>query len=221
MFNFLIIIFTKNHNLFLALDNQTVKSLSIWLINWISSVYNHEHIEYSNTDFYSTIMSMLTILQCQLSLSSWAHQLFSSISLSSCAQFSWFNFLWLKFSYSFLVIFLFDWSHFHVWDFDQIYYHKWLFCFVSCFSWEVSCLFFFESVFCLLVWDFSQVLCYELLFDLVQHFWKRSFVCILNFRSANFSNICIQHMKVNLVNLIDKDLISSVNQIQLKADNQF
>ena len=28
-------------------------------------------------------------------------------------------------------------------------------------------------------------------------------------------------MRVNLTNLIDKDLISSVNQIQLKTDNQF
>src|SRR5947207_1811071 len=55
----------------------------------------------------------------------------------------------------------------------------------------------------------------------MQHSQKRFFVCILNFRSANFSSICIQHMRVNLTNLIDKDLISSVNQIQLKTDNQF
>ena len=40
------------------------------------------------------------------------------------------------------------------------------------------------------------------------------------FRNANFSSICIQHMRVNLTNLINEDLTSSVNQIQLEADNQ-
>ena len=138
MFSFLIIILVKNHNLFLVLDNQTVKSLSIWSINWISSIYSCEHVEYSNADFYSTTVSMLTILQHQFSLFSQAHWLFSNASLFSCAQFSWLNFFWFKFSHSFSVIFLFDWSHSHVWDFDQIYYHKQLFCFVSCSFWKVS-----------------------------------------------------------------------------------
>ena len=210
----------KNHNLFLAFDNQTVKLLSIQSINWISSVYNHEHVEYSNVSFYSTIMSTLIILQYQLSLFSQACQLFSSISLLSHAQFSWLNFFWFKFLYSFSVIFLFDWFHSHVWDFNQIYYHKWLFYFMSCFSWEISHLLFFFIIFCFLVWDFSQAFCYKSLFNLVQHFQKRFLFALSNFRSTNFSSICIQCMKVNLMNLIDKNLISSVNQIQLKASNQ-
>src|SRR5438045_1537932 len=41
-----------------------------------------------------------------------------------------------------------------------------------------------------------------------------------NFRNANFFNVCIQCVKMNLVNHIDKDLISSVNQIQSETDNQ-
>ena len=168
----------KNHDLSLALDNQTVKSLSIQSINWISLVYNHEHVEYSNVNFYSAIMNMLIISQHQLSLSSWACQLFSSISLLSHAQFSWLNFLWLKFSCSFLIIFLFDWSHSHVWDFNQIYYHKQLFCFVSCFSWEVSHLFLFSSCFVFLFEisvKLSAMSCYSILCsifrkDLCLHF---------------------------------------------------
>ena len=162
----------------------------------------------------------MIISQHQFSLSSWACQLFSSISLSSHAQFSWFNFFWLEFSHSFSVISLFDWFHFHIWDFDQIYYCKQLFYFVSCFSWEVFHLSFFFIVFCFLVWDFSQAFCYKLLFNLMQHFQKRSLFVLLNFRSTNFSSICIQYMRVNLANLIDKDLISLANQIQLKVSNQ-
>ena len=220
MFSLLIIILAKNHNLSLALDNQTVKLLSFWLINWISSVYSCEHVEYSNISFYSTIMSTLIISQCQLNLSFQAHQLFSSISLLSCAQFSWLNFLWLEFSCFFLIIFLFDWSHSCVWNFDQIYYCKQLFCFVSYFSWEVFCLFLFFIMFCLLVWNFSQAFYYESLFDLMQHFQKRFLFAFLNFRSTNFFNVCIQCVKMSLTNLIDKDLISSANQIQSEADNQ-
>ena len=159
-------------------------------------------------------------MQCQLNLFFWACQLFSSISLFSHAQFSWLNFFWFKFSYSFFIIFLFDWSCSCVWDFDQIYYHKQLFCFVSCFSWEIFYLFFFFIMFCFLVWDFSQVLCYKSLFDLMQHFWKRSLFAFLNFRSTNFFSICIQCMRMNLTNLIDKDLISSANQIQSEISNQ-
>src|SRR5436190_4955608 len=41
------------------------------------------------------------------------------------------------------------------------------------------------------------------------------------FRSTNFSSICIQHMRVNLTNLISRDLISSANQIQSETSNQF
>ena len=81
------------------------------------------------------------------------------------------------------------------------------------------CLFFF-IVFCLLVWDFSQVFCYMSLFNLMQHSQKRSLFALSNFRSANFSSICIQHVRMNLTNLIDKDLISSVNQVQSEASNQ-
>ena len=162
----------KNHDLFLALDNQTVKLLSIQLINWISSAYSCEHIEYNNASFYSTIMSMLTILQHQLSLSSWACQLFSSISLSSHTQFSWLNFFWFKFSCSFSVISLFSWSHSHVeilirFTVTNSY-------FVLSYALLRDFLFaLFFIIFCLLVWDFSQVLCYKSLFDLMQHSWKR------------------------------------------------
>ena len=119
MFSFLIIILVKNHDLFLALDNHC------------------QITEHSINQSNQLSLSTLTISQHQLSLSSQACQLSDSISLSSHAQFSWFNFLWLKFSCSFLIIFLFDWFHFHVWDFDQIYYCKQLFCFVLCSSWEV------------------------------------------------------------------------------------
>ena len=209
----------KNHDLFLVFDNQTVKLLSIWSINWISSVYSHEHVEYSNISFYFTIVSMLIISQCQLSLSSWTCQLFSNVSLFSCVQFFWSNFLWLKFSCSFLIIFLFDWFHSCVWDFDQIYYHNWLFCLVLC-SWEVFCLFFFFIMCYFLVWDFSQIFCYKLLFNLMQHFWKRFLFAFSNFRSTNFSSVCIQCVRVNFTNLINKDLISSVNQIQSEVSNQ-
>src|SRR5436190_20437605 len=40
------------------------------------------------------------------------------------------------------------------------------------------------------------------------------------FRSTNFSSICIQCVRVNLTNLINKDLISSANQIQSEVSNQ-
>ena len=108
--------------------------LSIWSINWISSVYSHEYVEYSNADFYSTTVSTLIILQCQLSLSSQACQLFSSVSLLSHAHFSFIQFFFdSNFLAHFSVVFLFDWFYFYVWDFDWIYCCKWLFCFVSCF----------------------------------------------------------------------------------------
>ena len=119
----------RDHALSLSTWHSNCYQLSIWLIFQISSFYYFS---------FKLLQSAYLIDQLnQLSLSSQACQLFSSISLSSHAQFSWFNFLWLKFSHSFLIISLFDWSHSHIWDFDQIYYHKQLFCFVSCFSWEV------------------------------------------------------------------------------------
>src|SRR5436190_23175891 len=40
------------------------------------------------------------------------------------------------------------------------------------------------------------------------------------FRSTNFSNVCIQHVRMNLTNLISRNMISSVNQIQLKISDQ-
>ena len=202
-------------------NNQTVKLLSIWLINWISSVYNHEHVEYSNISFYSTTVNMLTISQHQLSLSSWTCQLFSSISFFSHVQFSWFNFFWFKFSHSFL-------CYFFIWLILLLCLRFWSDLLLQTII--LSCVIFllrnflfilFFIIFYLLVWDFSQILCYELLFDLMQHFQTRFLFVFSNFRSTNFFNVCIQCVRVNLVNLIDKDLISSVNQIQLEVSNQF
>ena len=186
MFSLLIIILMKNHNLSLALDNQTVKLLSIWLINWTSPVYSCEHVGYSNAGFYSTTVSMLTILQCQLSLSSWACQLFSSISLFSHAQFSLIQiFFDLNFFTHFSVVFLFNWSYSCIWDYDQIYCHKQLFYFKSCFVEKfLVCS---NSQYVLSsCWDFSQAHYYELLFNFMQHSWKRFFVCIFKFQKCKF-----------------------------------
>ena len=195
----------KNHNLFLALDNQTVKSLSIQSINWISSVYNHEHIEYSN-------ISSVYLLK---------HVSYSAASACLLVL-------------SFLDLIFFD-SNFHA-HFslsfcltDLILMFEILIKSIITNSYSVLCHVFFEKsliclsffiTFCFIVWDFSQAFCYKLLFNLVQHFWERSLFAFSNFRTANFSSVCIQYMKMNLANLIDKDLISSVNQIQLKAGNQ-
>ena len=101
-----------------AMLTFTLQLWACWLSCNISSIYLLEHASY------------LTVSACFL-------------MLSFCS----FSFLWLEFSHSFSVIFLFDWSHSCIWDFDQIYYHKQLFCFVSCFSWKVSCLSFFSSHF--------------------------------------------------------------------------
>ena len=161
--------------------------LSIQLINWISSVYNHKHIEYSNINFYFIIINMLIILQCQLSLSSQACQLFSSISLLSSAQFSWFNFFWLEFSCSFSVIFLFDWSHSHVWDFDQIYYHKQLSCFVSCSSWEVSHLSFFFHCILSSCLRFQSSFLLQVIIQSCAAFLEKIFICTLKFQKYKFS----------------------------------
>ena len=192
------ILSAKNHIIFLAVSVQSLKyhsqqrnhalSLSTWHLNcyqlsiWL--IFQTDSFYYFSFRFLQS--AHLINQSNQLSLFSQACQLFSSISLLSHAQFSWFNFFWLEFSHSFSVIFLFDWSHSHIWDFDQIYYHKQLFCFVLCSSWEVFCLSLFFIVFCLLVWDFSQAFCYELLFNFMQHFWKRFFVHILKFQKYKF-----------------------------------
>ena len=163
-------------------------------------------------------MSILNTATLTSTLQSWACWLFSSISLLFHAHFSWLNFFWLEFSYSFSVIFLFDWSHFCVWDFNQIYYCKWLFCFVSCFSWEVFCLLCFSLNFVFLFEIPAKSIstsCYSISCSISE---KDLLFALSNFqfRSTNFSSICIQHMRVNLTNPIDQDSISSANQLQLK-----
>ena len=133
MFSFLIIILVKNHNLSLALDNQTVKLLSIWSINWISPVYSHEHVEYSNASFYSTIVSMPAIQQCQLAL--------------LCSFFFHSVFLWLKFSHTFLCYFfvqLVSVSCLRFWS-DLLSQTAILSCVMLC--WEIFCLLCFSSCF--------------------------------------------------------------------------
>ena len=85
---------------------------------------------------------------------------------------------------------------------------------------EVFCLFCCSSHFVFLFEisvKFTAMSCYSILCSILR---KDLLFAISNFRSANFSSICIQHVRVNLVNFIDKDLISSVNQIQSKASNQ-
>ena len=174
------LLFVKNHNLSLTLDNQTVKLLSIQSINWINSVYSHKHVEYNNADFYSTIVSTLIILQHQLSLSSQACQLFSSISLSSHAQFSWLNFLWLKFSHSFLCYFfvqLISFLHLRFW-LNLLSQTVILLCVMLLLRNLSFAL--FLIMFCLFVWDFSQVYLYKLLFNLMQHFQKDFLFVLLN-----------------------------------------
>ena len=111
------ILSAKNHIIFLAVSVQSFKchsqqrdhtlslstwhsnhyQLSIWLIFWTDSFYYFS---------FELLQSAHLIDQSNwLSLSSQACQLFSSISLLFCAQFSWLNFLWLKFSHSFLCYF--------------------------------------------------------------------------------------------------------------------
>ena len=96
----------RNHTLFLSIWHSNHYQLSIWLIFQISSFYYFS---------FRLLQSVHLIDQLnQLSLSSQACQLFSSTSLLSCAQFSWFNFFWLKFSHSFFCYFfvqLISFSH--------------------------------------------------------------------------------------------------------------
>src|SRR5947207_9575777 len=76
------------------------------------------------------------------------------------------------------------------------------------------------STFCLLV-EISVKLTAMSYYLILYNIFRKDFLFVFsNFKNANFSSVCIQHVKVNLTNLIDKDLISSINQIQLKADNQ-
>ena len=169
-----------------------------WLINWISSVYSHKHVEYSNTDFYFIIVSMLTILQCQLSLLSWACQLFSNDSLSSHVQFSWFNFYWLKFSHSFLYYFFVQLISFlclRFWS-DLLSQTIILSCIMFLLKDFSFALFFI--VFCFLVWDFNQVYLYKLLSDFVQHFWKDFLFAFMNiwFHAAFSEKIFCLHLQI-------------------------
>ena len=96
----------RNHTLSLSTWHSNCYQLSIWLIFWTDSFYYFS---------FELLQSAHSINQSnQLSLSSQACQLFSSISLLSHAQFSWFNFLWFKFSCSFFCYFfvwLISFSH--------------------------------------------------------------------------------------------------------------
>ena len=180
MFSFLIIIFVKNHNLFLALDNQTVKLLSIWSINWISSVYSHEHVGCSNTSFYSAIMSMLAILQCQLSLSSQACQLALSCSIF-LTQFS----LTQIFSLIFLLLLCLT---------DLILIFEILIRFTVTNDYSVLYCVFVERFFICSVFHhvlssclrFQSSLLLQIVFNLVQYFQKKSFVCTFKFQKYKF-----------------------------------
>ena len=187
---------------------------------------NHWAFNQSIESALSTTASTLIISQHQLSSSSQACQLSDSISLLSHAQFLLtqiflsFSFFWFKFSHSFFCYFfvqLISFSHLRFWS-DLLLQMTILSCAVLLLRNFLFAL--FLIMFCLLVWDFSQVYFYKLLFNLVQHFQKRSLFALSNFRNANFSSICIQCVRVNLVNLIDKNLISSVNQIQSEVSNQ-
>ena len=189
-------------------------SLQLWAY-WIQQhqllFYNCEHVDYLATSAQSIILSMSVIWQCQFIL---------SCSVSVNLIFLLFSFFWFKFSHSFF-------CYFFVWLILFLYLRFWSdllsqTIILSCIMFLLKDFSFalFFIVFCFLVWDFNQVFCYELLFDLMQHFQKKFLFALSNFRNANFSSVCIQHMKVNLMNLIDKDLISSVNQIQSEAGNQ-
>ena len=161
-----------------------------WLSCNVSSVYCLKHTSYS------------VVTACLLMLS-----FLDSIFFDS-------NFL----TY-FFVIFLFSWFHSHieilikftVTNNYSVLNHALLrdFLFIL-----------ILSIFCFLV----EIL---IKFIIINHYsiscniFRKDFLFTFsNFKSANFSSICIQHMKVNLMNLIDRNLISSVNQIQLKTDNQ-
>ena len=139
-----------------------------------------------------TTVSRLTISQHQLSLSSQACQLSDSVSLLSHAQFLLTQ-IFLLFSFFltqiFLLIFLLFFCsadltlmfeiliRFTAANDYFVLYHVLLrdFLFVL-----------FLIMFCFLVWDFSQAHCYKLLFNLVQHFQKRFFVCTFKFQKCKF-----------------------------------
>ena len=157
-----------------------------WLSCNVSSVYLLKHISYSAV---SACFLMLSFLD--------------SIFFDS-------NFL-----AHFSVTFLFDWFHSCVWDFDQIYYCKQLFYFMSCFSWEIFYLLCFSLHFVFLFEILVKSIftsCYSISCSIL----KKDFLFAFSnfqFRSTNFSNICIQCMRVNLANFISRNSISSVNQI--------
>ena len=88
--------------------------------------------------------------------------------------------------------------------------------------WEVSYLFCFSSCFVFL-FEISVKLTATSCYSISCSIFRKDFLFAFSnfqFRSTNFFSVCIQHMRVNLANLISKDLISSANQIQLKVSNQ-
>ena len=179
----MIIILTKNHDLSLALDNHCqITEHSINQLNQLClQLWAHWLSQNTSSVCLLKHTSYLTAPACSLMLSFLDSILFDS------------NFLT-----HFSVISLFDWSHSHVWDFDQIYCHKQLFCLVSCFCQEIfhlfccsSCfVFLFEisaksismSCYSILCSISGKIFCLHLwISDLMQHFQKRSFVCIFKF----------------------------------------
>ena len=161
----------------------TVKLLSIWLINWINSVYNCEHIDYLAMSAQSIILSMSII---------WQHQLVFSCLIFINLNFSFIQFFLIQI---FLLIFLLFFCltnlilTFEI--FDQIYYYKQLFCFVLYFFWKVSYLLCFLSCFVSLFEisvKLTAISCYLILCSILR---KDLLFALSNFRNANFSNVYI------------------------------
>ena len=166
----------RDHVLSLNTWHSNHYQLSIWLIFQISSFYYFS---------FKFLQSVHSIDQSNwFSLSSQACQLFSSVSLLSCVQFSWLNFLWLKFSHSFfcyLFVWLISFSCLRFW-LNLLLQMTILSCAVSFLRSFSFALFLIMS--CLFVWDFSQVYFYKLLSDLMQHSQKDLLFASLNIWSC-------------------------------------
>ena len=192
------ILSAKNHTVFLAASIWSLECHSqqrdhtLSLSTWHSNCYQLSiQLIFQTSSFYYSSFGLLqpahSINQLnQLSLSSRARQLFSSISSFFHAQFlliqSFFhsNFFWFKLSCSFLIYFfvwLISFSHLRFWSNllsqTAILSHVMLLSRDFLFA-------LFLIMFCLFVSGFSQVYLYKLLFNLMQHFWKDFLFAFLN-----------------------------------------
>ena len=183
--------------------------LQLWAC-WSSSNADFYRLHWANHQF------SLQLQACWLSWNTSSVCLLEHVSYSAASacllMLSFLDsiFFDLNFLTHFSIIFLFSWSYSHVWDFDQIYCCKQLFCLMSCFCQEIFCLLCFSlcfvSLFEIPVKSISTS-CYLILCSISEK--DLVFTFKFQYRSTNFSNICILWMIVNFANLINRDLIRS------------